>query len=343
MHIKKSVAVKGLISLLLVLGLFVGFLNAGIYAAEQKKIGVTHQWLGNDWNKWLWKGTKEKLEELGYKVVLGNGRGDTASQQNYVDDWIESGFAGIIINGGESQPFADSVKRAYEEGIPVVCTDMVHNYSVSNVFTNNYEGGVKMAMWLMRQMGGTGQYIELRYPGWHSIQKRWTGAKDVFADFSAESVGYKEATAHSPIDTAYKFTKAKLRSNPDLEGIYCGWGLPAIGAVKAVREMGKEEQVSVVAADSPRLMLQKMQEGLPRFATLGQDSRFLGHKAAKLLDEAIKIGDVKTAREKLPVVDFGPTLMISNGNPKSAFSEVKRLSPEEAWDIAYSDEPKPWE
>ena len=241
---------------------------------RQLVVGVSHLWLGNDWNIYLNRGITETLEALGYKVLLFNGQGDTARQVSGMEDFLTRRVDGAIIAGGEGRAFRD-VSLAYDQaGIPLVAVDMVLPGGVAFVATNNWEGGAKMGMFLVNAMHGEGKVLVLNLPSWDSIRQRAEAALLVLKEFPGITVvAEHEVGPHEPIETAYNITKAAIRAHPDLKGVLATWGLPGIGAARAVMDMGLQDQIAVATCDSDRPIIELMADpAAPPFMTYGQDS-----------------------------------------------------------------------
>ena len=107
-------------------------------------------------------------------------------------------------------------------------------------------------------------------------------------------------------------------------------------------ELGLQDQVAVATCDSDRPLVQLINDPkAPPFMAYGQDSYTLGVIAGKLMDQAIKAGDIQKAKAALPLLSFGPTLVIANRGLEQV-STVKVWTPNQAWDELYSDQKKPW-
>ncbi|MEM3658380.1 MAG: sugar ABC transporter substrate-binding protein [Candidatus Hadarchaeum sp.] len=329
--------------------LAVGALIIGLFlvsdGAEKKVIGVANQWLGNDWNRFCYDAIVERLQELGYEVIGTNALGVTSQQVADVATFIARKVDGIIIKGGEGPAFVDVAKEAFEAGIPVVAVDMYLDGAVVNIASNNWVGGVYLGLYMVNYMHRSGKYIILDTPGWHTLMQRREAALTVFKFFPAMvCVGSYEVGTTDPVQEAYNITKQALRAHPDLKGVLCTWGLPVVGAAQAVIEMGKQDQVVLVSADSDRPVLEIMgRPDAPPMANIGQLPKLLGRLAAEYIDQAVRIGDVRKAIKLLPPLVFGPTYMISNRDPGMDFSEIFRVTPDKAWEIMYLPEyEKPW-
>lgn len=310
----------------------------GIDVSEQsgkgKTIGVASLHLVNDWNNYATEAIKEYLEARGYEVIHTNAQDNTSQMVRDVENLIARGVDGIIIAGGEAHAFRDLSTRAKDAGIKVIGMDMFLPGASSGVGADNYVGGTLIGEFMVNRMQGTGKYIVLNSPGWQSLSIRKRMAVAVFEDFPLMvNVGEFEV-AGDPVQIGSDSVKAVVRNHPDLKGVLCTWGMPAIGAAKAVQELGLQNQICVVSADSDRVVMEKMAEGdAPKMANIGQAPRENGRIAAAMVDLAINRGDADMA-----TIVFAPTLMVSNGDPITDFPEIERTNMRDLWDKVYTTE-----
>jgi ABC-type sugar transport system substrate-binding protein len=214
--------------------------------------------------------------------------------------------------------------------------DMYLPGASSGVSADNYTGGTLIGEFMVNKMHGAGKYIVLNSPGWQSLSIRKRMATAVFEDFPAmEFIGEFEV-AGDAVQIAYDSVKSVVLNHPDLKGVLCTWGLPSIGAAKAVQELGLQNQICVVSADSDRVVMEKMAEDdAPMMANIGQDPRMNGEIAAAMVDKAINHGDADMAK-----LVFAPTLMVSNDDPIANFPEIVRTDMVKLWDRVYPTEPR---
>jgi ABC-type sugar transport system substrate-binding protein len=313
--------------------------------AEKKVIGVSNLWLGNDWNFIANQTIVDQLEDAGYEVLETNAQGRTNQQKADVENFIAKKVDGIIIKGGEGGAFIDVSKKAWEQNIPVVGVLMFLPGAVASTCSNSWEGNVNLGIWLANQMHGTGKYIVLDAAGWHTLVVRREAAESVLKWFPGiERVGeVHEVDTADPVNNSYAIVKATLRANPDLKGVVCTWGLPVVGAIKAIKEMGKADQVAVIGTDADRPVLAAMAEkGAPRTALLGLVPKENGAYAAELMKEALKYKTVKEARQNIPALSVVPTVLMSNTQPGEEFDEKRVMDLDQAWEFFHSDRKKPY-
>jgi len=338
---------KSLPIFLLLVVLCICFSFATPVLAKQKVVGVSNLWLGNDWNARCNQTIIDYLEKKGCKVISTNAQGKTGQQKADVENFISMGVDGIVIKGGEGDAFLDVSKKAWDANIPVVTVIMFLPYAVHNSVEDSWQGATNLAVWLVNQMRGSGKYIGMDAAGWHTLEVRKRAYGEVLRWFpEVKMIGeYHEVNPADPVNNAYKITKATLRAHPDLKGVATTWGLPAVGAIKAIREMGKEKQVSVISIDQEAALLAQMHKpNCPATAVVGIEPVVQGTEAAKAMWDAMQYKTVKEAKSSLPVlsvigVSYVATKDVGVFKPKKIYESV-----DAAWDgnFAGTKIKKPW-
>jgi len=304
-----------------------------------KTIGVSHFWLGNDWNLYIKDAMVPYLESRGYKVSVSNAMGVTDQQKADVENFIASKVSGLVIAGGEAGAFMDLSLKAKAAGIPLVTIDMVLPGAVASVSADNYGGGTQLGLFVVKQLKGVGKVIILDSPGWKSILIRGDMMKAVLGDYAGiKIVGSYEINAADPVNSAYSTVKSALKSNPDIKAIISTWGMPSLGANQAVTELGLAKQIVIAEADSDKAILEAMgAKGAPVWGMLGQNSGVLGKNAAVLLDNALTNGP-----NTVSFAEWGPTYIVTNIDINAAFSRLEYVDKATMWSIAYGDKDNPF-
>ena len=316
-------------------------------SAKQKVIGVSNLWLGNDWNARANQTIIDYFEKRGQKVISTNAQGKTSQQKADVENFISMKVDGIIIKGGEGDAFLDVSKKAWDANIPIVTVIMFLPYAVHNSVEDSWQGSTNLAVWLVNQMRGSGKYIGMDAAGWHTLEVRKRAYEEVLRWFPAiKRIGeYHEVNPADPVNNAYKITKATLRAHPDLKGVATTWGLPAVGAIKAIKEMKKEKQVSVISIDQEASLLAQMHKpDSPATAVVGIQPVVQGTTAAKALEAAMKFKTVKEAKANLPALSvIGVSYVATKGIDEFKAKKIYK-SVDAAWEgnFAGTKIKKPW-
>lgn len=315
--------------------------------AAQKVVGVSNLWLGNDWNARCNQTIIDYLEKQGCKVVSTNAQGKTAQQKADVENFISMKVDGIVIKGGEGDAFLDVSKKAFDANIPVVTVIMFSPYAVNNSVEDSWQGSTNLAVWMVNQMHGSGKYIGMDAAGWHTLEVRKRAFNEVFKWFpEIKLIGqWHEVDPSDPVNNAYKITKATLRANPDLKGVATTWGLPAVGAIKAIKEMNKQDQVCVISIDQePALLAEMHKPDCPATAVVGIEPIVQGTAAAKAMEAAMGFQTVKEAKEKLPALSVIGVSYVANKGVDEFKPKKIHESVDAAWENNFSstDLKRPW-
>ena len=315
--------------------------------AGQKVIGVSNLWLGNDWNARCNQTIVDYFEKKGDKVISTNAGGKTGQQKADVENFVSMKMDGIVIKGGEGDAFLDVSKKAWEANIPVVTVIMFSPWAVNNSVEDSWQGSTNLAVWMVNQMHGEGKYIGMNAAGWHTLEVRLRAYNEVLRWFpDIKRIGdWHEVNPSDPVNNAYNITKATLRAHPDLKAIATTWGLPAVGAIKAIKEMKKQDQVSVISIDQePALLAQMHKPDCPPTAVVGIQPITQGIATAKALEAAMGYDTVQEAKKNLPAltvvgVTYVATKDAEEFKPKKVYESV-----DAAWDGNFSTTKmkKPW-
>lgn len=310
--------------------------KAGEEAVEQltdmsgKKIALSSQHLGNQFNQGILAGVTAQAEKYGFELVTANAQSDTSQQVADLENFVEMGVDAIIIGGGEGAAFENVMKKMKEKGIYCITVDMASDYADCNICSDNFNGGEQLALAAKNMLGGEGNILICDTPGWLSLEIRIRMMEAVINDYPnmqvvhTISIGTEDA-----INNYQNEVKAYLQGNPDIQWIFCSWGLAAAGAAQAVRELGMTDDIIITCVDADQVVLEEMMmEDSPLKIVVGQYPDELGSGAVDLCATAISSG-------KLPTEAYAPIILITKDDPEKWFSVPAVMNTQEAWDVLY--------
>lgn len=306
--------------------------TAATVSGKGLKIGYSAQHLTNDFNRGVQAGVEAMAAELGAELIKANAQGDSNQQVSDIENFLTMGVDAVIIGGGEGPAFAPIMQRMAEEGIPCITVDITSEYSTCNVTSDNFNGGEQLGLYVTNKLGGVGNILALDTPGWHSLEIRLRMLDAVIMDYpdlnvvQTISIGTQDA-----VNNYYKEVKAYLQGNPDIDCIYCSWGLAAVGASQAVREMGLQDKIFVVCTDADQVVLEEMRkEDSPLTAVVGQYPDQLGSNAVLQAVNAALGNEV-------PGEVYAPIILIEKYDPNAWFSSPAIMNVDEAWKALYPE------
>ncbi len=263
------------------------------FAGDNIVIGYSISTLNNAFFVGMTKGVEKGAKKYGVKLLIVNANGDSAKQAADVEDLITKKVSAIIINPRDAEAIAPSVKKALDAGIPVFALDRgVTGVEVTSFLeTDNVAMGRLAADLIaeaMKKKYGKveGKVIELvglvgttaardRGKGFHEGLKKYPGLKLVAsqpADFNQEK--------------AYNVTMNLILAHPDVDAIFGHNDDNTVGAVRALKAMGKLKKVGepghiyIVGIDGIAQALAEIRKGYID-CTISQEPVLMGEKAVE--------------------------------------------------------------
>jgi ribose transport system substrate-binding protein len=209
---------------------------------------------------------------------------DALAQIRIVDRRISTRVDGIVLAPQHSQTMVAPVRRAVEQGIPVVIIDSgLENpeLAVKYVATDNRNGGRLAARRLLKALRDEGKasprVVLFRYAvGSESTEQRENGFLDVIRDEIARQIAagekpivfvsedkYAGATKDSAMREAMPLLNQHRDAvgNPSIDGIFCCNESSAEGMLDSLMNLGMVRKVKLVGFDSGEPLMQALADG----------------------------------------------------------------------------------
>lgn len=297
---------------------------------SDKTIALSSQHLGNQFNQGILAGVTAQAEKYGFKLVTANAQSDTAQQVADLENFVQMGVDAIIIGGGEGAAFENVMKEMDAKGIPCITVDMASAFADANITSDNFNGGEQMCLAVKNMLGGKGNILICDTPGWTSLEIRCK-MLEAIVEFSPELkiVDSIVLSTEDAVNNYQREVKAYLQGNPDIQWIFCDWGLAAVGASQAVRELGLQNDIIISCVDADQVVLEEMMlDDSPLKVVVGQYPDMLGSGAVDLCVTALDGG-------VLPTEAYAPIILMTKDDPDSWFSAPSIMTTAEAWKILY--------
>ncbi|WP_439649670.1 ABC transporter substrate-binding protein [Gracilibacillus salinarum] len=194
------------------------------------------------------------------------------------------GFAAL-----DSQASSPLLEEADEKGIPIIAFDsgVDSEIPLTTASTDNYAAAALAADKMAELIGEKGKIALVVHD-----QVSVTGAQrrdgfvetieEKYPDIEIVDVQYGKGDHLESTNLA----KTMMQANPDLAGIYGSNEGSAIGVVNAVRELGKEEEVTVIGFDSGKQQIDAIKDGVMAGA-ITQNPEGIGYETVKAAVSAI--------------------------------------------------------
>jgi ribose transport system substrate-binding protein len=191
----------------------------------------------------------------GFKISVAIAEDDSAKQLAQAQSFITQGVCAAYLNGVDSAPAAAVVKLFNDAGIPVFTVNVTVSQAdmdkqgahiVQYIGADQISGGEIMAQEALKELGATAtiNYGIVGDPEQIPTEQRDSGwVKAMGANANAKQV----AKVNSKVDPAVSLTVTTdmLTGNPSINVLWADTGPGTVGALQALKALGKESTVSL--------------------------------------------------------------------------------------------------
>jgi erythritol transport system substrate-binding protein len=251
---------------------------------------------------WFTEGevARKTAEDLGYTASVAAHKGDTNTESTLIDTAITNQSAAIILDPANADGSVGAVKKAVDAGIPVFLVNAEINQdglAIAQLVSNNAQGAALGAQAWVEAVGDAGQYVELfGNPADNNAATRSNGYETVLTQYpDLEKVA--QEVANWDRTQGYQKMQSMLQAHPDIIGVISGNDEMALGAIAALKEAGKLEQVKVGGFDGSPDAVEAVKAGEMQYTVL-QPVAVFSAEAVKQADHYIKNGEPAVDTEK---------------------------------------------
>lgn len=299
--------------------------SATEYAAGNKpgkgfKVAVGTGDLVNDTALFGFWTTVRTLQALGCEVIYNIGDGSySPNNAQVIENFVAQKPDAIMWQFGNSQILAAGLEKAAQRGIPVFGIDnnLTGDTVISEVTADNFEIGRIAARYVINNLGGNGNVVDIFSSGHRGIETR----NKMWELISAEFDGIKEI-ARIPWDNAAVQTsvrdrmEATLQANPSgsIQAVFACYDIPAMAAADAIKAAGREDEMFVIGIDGDREALIEVAKGGCLQATISQDFTLMG------MTIAFEIVDHLNGKE-VPRFLYAPVTLVTADNAADVYMQ----------------------
>lgn len=235
--------------------------------AEEREIAVVVKIGGIPWFTAMEKGIQEAGKDQNVKAyMIGPTTADPAQQVRAVEDLIAKKVSAIGVVPNDAKALEPVFERAKAAGIPVIThesPDQVGNLWDIELIDNKEYGEQHMKDFA-KFMGEEGEYIV--YVGGLTVplHNAWADAAIAYQKEhypKMKLVADRYGVAES-VDDSYKTALDAMLAHPNLKGILTFGSQGPIGAGRAIKERGKENQIVLVGTCSPTQGKKLVKDGI---------------------------------------------------------------------------------
>ncbi len=232
----------------------------------------------------LLSGMYAMAEKLDYEVALYTMNSAYQRKKSYVQFCQEHGIKGAIISGIRTDD------KYFEElahsDLPCVLIDIhLEGKNISSILIDDKKASKEIVTYLINNNHKNIAFVNGRREATVSIE-RLSGYKEALKEHNISLNENYIVIGDFLEDKAYEVTKKLLINNNEITALYCASDMMAIGAMKAIRELGKKipEDISLVGFDDVPLAKYMA----PPLTTIAHNFYDKGFEAANQLIKMMK-------------------------------------------------------
>ena len=246
-----------------------------------KKIGLIVSTLNNPFFVDLKSGIESEAKKLGYNVVVLDSQNDPAKEVSNMEDISVKNVDVVLLNPVDSDSAIASVMVANNLDLPVITVDRAANGGkvVSHVASDNVEGGKMAAQYVVDQLDGKGNIVELEgIAGSSATRDRGAGFDNEIKNSNLNII--TKQSADFDRTKGLSVMENIIQSKGDIDAVFAQNDEMALGALKALQDANMND-VLVVGFDATDDAVASVQKG-NMAATIAQQPKLIGETAVDL-------------------------------------------------------------
>ncbi|TFV87261.1 sugar ABC transporter substrate-binding protein [Blastococcus sp. CT_GayMR20] len=271
---------------------------------EQKTIAFSHAASEAPIAVAVTAAAKARAEELGYRFLSDDPRGDTAVQVKDIENWITQGVDAIVVFPFDPSTVAGLQKRAQDAGIKwITYSAQMPDADGAVLFSHEASGEViaeSVTQWISTQGGRPVKALLLTASALTSVAPRWElPGEAIEAAPNGSVVAEQDALDEA---TGLRVTEDVLQAHPDLRVVISMNDDSALGALKAFQNAGIPAAESYIAGQDGNVRaLEELQTDGHYKATAALRVQTLGQDIANIADRVLN-GESDVVIEQTPVL-----------------------------------------
>lgn len=257
-------------------------------------VGIVEQQLANPFFSRLQQAGVQRAKDLGLDVMTAESQvaGDSATQVNAIENMINRGVKGIVLDPANAFALAPIVRTARDAGIVVITTNTsLEPADTANASfeTDNVQAGILVGKWARAQLNGKDAHVAMLD---YDLSDKTAGARhNGFLQGFGLKAGSPElsgtALTKANVETGQSSMENLLSAHPDINVLYTINEPAAQGAALAIQQGGSP--VFVTSIDGSCSGVRSVASG-DIGATVMQFPTKMGQLAIDAINDAVTKG-----------------------------------------------------
>lgn len=243
--------------------------DAGEDAKDSYLIGFIPTTLTNEYFSAVLNGVQTACDELGYEMITFDPQSDSPKQAAQIEDMIASGIDALVYVPIDSAGSRSVLQTLKDNDVVVVNVDNViveDDYDLVDaiVASDNIELGYLSGQWVAENKPDGANILICHSQVAEScilnVEGFWKGIKENASNPDAY-VELQVLEGSGDTQITYNVVTDALQAYDDVDVIYCINDTSALGAIQAVEEAGREDEISIIGKDGAPIGKKAISEG----------------------------------------------------------------------------------
>lgn len=221
-------------------------LSAGLAMAEgPKTVGYIVNYATHEWYQNVIKGMQDRADQLGITLEVKDANLDIAKQIAAAEDFMAQGVDVLVITPVNEEGVVQLLRRAKEEGMPVVLEGNPVRGMTTMVaicdYDTGYHAGVAAGEYARDNLGGVAKVMNVGLPLLSATVLRSMGFMDGLKTIIPDATMVHDLDGGGNPDRSLEVSSAALAQNPDINIIYGINDSSAQGGLQAWKASGRSQ------------------------------------------------------------------------------------------------------
>ncbi|MDR0361246.1 MAG: substrate-binding domain-containing protein [Planctomycetota bacterium] len=241
---------------------------------------------GSEFFNWAYAGMIDAAAAIGPHVkteLHGPAEWDATLEARAIEQLVAKKIDGVIVTAGEANTLVPAINRAIRAKIPVITfdSDAPASNRLCFVGTNNYQAGYEAGKAMGEWLGNDARIGICTFPGPDHLKNRQDGFEAGLKEVAPGAQIVAVVNDEGDVAKAETQLTAMLQANKEINGIFGAHGNPGPGAAAAVRSLGLQGKVQIMAFDFGLPVIELIEKGEIK-GTVGQNPYLMGYQAMML-------------------------------------------------------------
>ena len=222
-------------------------------------VGLSMHFMQDDYAAFFVSTFEEVMKEAGVKYVILSADANPEKQLADITSLITQNVDAMIVVPFDENAIMDKCNEAQAQGIPVISvTVMPQVDAYATVDGNDYKNAYGVTKYMLDLIGGEGEILQVDVPITpYRIAERMKGFKTAVNETNATLVDPIYSVDQAEI---ISLVKNAIAANPNIKGIYGGFGTALAAIGEALKELGRKDIVAV-GVDADFSIMNLIKEG----------------------------------------------------------------------------------